>query len=1122
MLIRKRREGTSEKSAKTDIALAVDQRSVAVRLLKVLDEGGLESFRTTVFKEGASVNTFRSIDQQRAKFLHTAARLVTSMGSSRRIPTTHELMQLTLQLGEIWNKAEVLRVKHTMTSNHEPGAPIDSAHIQVSWGDFLYFLIAAVKEQLYNARVSEPVSTEGGVGNLNAGAKVLRTYRLQQPATKTNFKVEKMFLLPALGKNTIVSLVERDNHKLHLYSVTYINGLDRVLALEDIYTLEGHSAHVQCMVHLPDQMLVVVATTDQNICFWDVSVLENGNEDAKRLDAIRIVTKIRFDENICCVELVGRIGPASSNMEHILLFGGNSGNIYEFNLSIMEFVGQFCDPEHENHHSRVSNEAKSCSALCSIPSLRLVVSAGEDARLLAWDLSSIEPKVIRRFKGHMKPITSICFSKKNQLLVSVGFDRDVYMWNPYVDTAVARLSGHVAPIVFAAFAQHADEILSLSNDGVLKIWDLQDLICKQTLRTVKSKDSERLAHSINGFLHVDTPNVAHMLVVTDELKTYSTIEDIDSGIASRQVTVAVLYHELEGSFITASGRLIRVWHASTGKLIDSFEIEDDTQTMQSGSLLSGKQQPLAITCMAFDRHQKELFTGDINGCITARLLSGGSPIRHLQGHEGFEVISIACIERTPGYIVSCASNGQVRIHQVHNHTIHATVLTIKHPRLRAPPMRSSDQRHNKGQSKLRKAKSPVKSSPRRKMVTFGDNEAASCDGNSTGVSDSAHIIQTAFSVPLGLLATVGADNSICVWDVKGTFESRASPLGTFYDEIDGQVVSSVTFCGSYPILVSCNMAGRVSIWTVTPAPNPYQLVDSFLNNATRSDTRSVTAPLQLAFEDESGRLLSGDVDGWISVWNLANHLDLHGIERLRPSLLYANVLNEADTSTTDTDESDEDESTDGSTKPDDDGADEKKSSELNENLAVSSGVATFLTQTRDQRLLAQQQEQPLINRVASWRAHEDALNLLKVMQTASLRVPKKFKSAVPTKSSDVTGFPIIVTASFNRCVSLWTMEGHLLGKLSEKNLSVHAALIVPQDLRVANASIEGPNDYEWKLIYNAFDAQVKADRYTEVQRVVFAIRNASLESLQPAQRDFASEKGSSILVTGTGRSVREL
>ena len=56
--------------------------------------------------------------------------------------------------------------------------------------------------------------------------------------------------------------------------------------------------------------------------------------------------------------------------------------------------------------------------------------------------------------------------------------------------------------------------------------------------------------------------------------------------------------------------------------------------------------------------------------------------------------------------------------------------------------------------------------------------------------------------------------------------------------------------------------------------------------------------------------------------NLANHLDLHGIERLRLSLLYANVLNEADTSTTDTDESDEDESTDGSTKPDDDGADD--------------------------------------------------------------------------------------------------------------------------------------------------------------------------------------------------------
>jgi WD40 repeat protein len=1097
LLVRKRRNAIGDYLSYGENISTLSQRIVAVRFLEVLDGEGLETLRRTVFGDATDDSGDHSVGYRRAKFLHAAARLVTSANSSKVLPSNHELLQLVLQLGEIWNKAEVLRVKHAMTSNHKPGVPVDAGSVEVRWEDLL--------SQVARDNESEENEASSSKGSCMTTA---RSYSPQvHKVLPGAFKVDMVYNIANIGKNGVFAFTEMETHTLYLYTVSYVEGAERVLSLARAHALDDHRSRITCVLYLEVQMLLLACTLDQRLCFWDLSDLASETEDARRLGGVNVAKKAIAPETIHSAEYVEKIGPASNGMKHIVLLGGESGDVHMFDITLMKVMksGRFSDGPDKVH------KIGPVSGLCSISHLRLAASGGGDGQLILWDLSVAVPKRKRVLKGHTKPITSITFSEQHQFLVSVGFDKEIFIWNTYMEIAVSRLSGHISPIIHAVVAEYAAEILSVSNDGVLKVWDLQGLVCKQTLRMFKLDDDQ----TTSGFILLDTPDVAHALsVASSGVRVYSTIDaTVAPGVTGKDLTMSVLYHELEGWFVTASGRQIRIWNANTGKLLRTFEIDDDdndivvaTTMAPSGSfMLPLQRQPLAITCMAFDRHQKQLITGDIRGRVTARLLYGGSPIRHLQSHTS-EILSIVCIERLPGNLVSCSTNGEVRVHQVHNHTVHATVLTLMHPNPRVSPMRMPERACGPSIAMSKARHAPHR---RRKVVTFGDfvegaGEAQKEGRDPSGPTGHHCVILTAFSVPAGLLATVGSDNSICIWDMKLTSKPGSQPLGVCHDTIDGQVVSCVCFAGSFPVLISCNMSGRISIWTTPPHHEPYQLVDNFLNMTQLSEKQSIVAPLQLCFDEENGYLLSGDVSGWLTVWDLSRHLKAYGIERTRASLLYFDSLNDvADDSTTEEDESDS-----GSTRSYHD-------SGLSPGEAGNDAIATFLTQTKDQRNANQTRGmRATIKRVRSWWAHEYAVSFLNLMQTPSIRMNRHVKGLSRRRASNINGVSIVISGSFNRCISLWNMDGDLIGKLSEKYLRVPVELRTPENPMIANASVEGPNNYSWKLRHNPLEINVKADRFKEAQRVVSELRNTSLESLQHKTRCFESEKGSSTIVVG--------
>jgi transcription initiation factor TFIID subunit 5 len=66
-------------------------------------------------------------------------------------------------------------------------------------------------------------------------------------------------------------------------------------------------------------------------------------------------------------------------------------------------------------------------ALAFHPEGRILASAGDDAKIILWDLGS--GRKIKTLTGHIKPIWSLDFSQDGSVLASGSADNTVRIWN---------------------------------------------------------------------------------------------------------------------------------------------------------------------------------------------------------------------------------------------------------------------------------------------------------------------------------------------------------------------------------------------------------------------------------------------------------------------------------------------------------------------------------------------------------------------------------------------------------------------------------------------------------------------------------------------------------------------
>jgi WD40 repeat protein len=131
------------------------------------------------------------------------------------------------------------------------------------------------------------------------------------------------------------------------------------------------------------------------------------------------------------------------------------------------------------------------------PELRSVISCSADeVNSLVIAETDINQKIQLHSVSIPRGVQTFAVSKAPLFIITGGRDRLLRLWNPHrLETPTSSLEGHLAPIVDITINEASNQILSLSSDKVVKVWDSRKQCCLQTIsRNSREMPDDRLSN----------------------------------------------------------------------------------------------------------------------------------------------------------------------------------------------------------------------------------------------------------------------------------------------------------------------------------------------------------------------------------------------------------------------------------------------------------------------------------------------------------------------------------------------------------------------------------------------------------------------------------------------------
>lgn len=140
------------------------------------------------------------------------------------------------------------------------------------------------------------------------------------------------------------------------------------------------------------------------------------------------------------------------------------------------------------HNAPTSLAPATVTVLAYHPESNIVASGYSDGSIKVWDLASAS--VIMTFQGHKSGVSILKFDRTGARLVSGSFDSSIIMWDLVGEEGLFKLKGHKGQITGTELLSlHNNEdlsdsmedyLMSVSKDGLIKLWDLKSQQCVET------------------------------------------------------------------------------------------------------------------------------------------------------------------------------------------------------------------------------------------------------------------------------------------------------------------------------------------------------------------------------------------------------------------------------------------------------------------------------------------------------------------------------------------------------------------------------------------------------------------------------------------------------------------
>ncbi|CAJ1394642.1 unnamed protein product [Effrenium voratum] len=326
--------------------------------------------------------------------------------------------------------------------------------------------------------------------------------------------------------------------------------------------------------------------------------------------------------------------------KEILMVGDAKGYVSVFPLDANDWVDQESKPDGKpdsdgmkvKKSSRFKYHKDWVTKVGFVSQLQAMVTCSLDGDINICDIHTNQRKGRDPVRLHKKGVYSWCWCKSYKFFASGGSDRQIIIWNPYTQKAMNYLQGHNAPVFDVLVNESQHQLISMSVDKVVKVWDILNYQCIQTFTDkTEYKPEDRLtcmAFDEEGPALVLGSSLLNVLPVSVKVETSRT---------HLAPIVGALYNDVFHQVISGDNMgTISVWDVQTGKL--EFEFRRAHQDHK-------------MSCMAFDEPKRCLYTGGEDGLIKLWNFSSGQQLRSYTMRQPSEIRSLLWAREGPNNFV---------------------------------------------------------------------------------------------------------------------------------------------------------------------------------------------------------------------------------------------------------------------------------------------------------------------------------------------------------------------------------------------------------------------------------------------------------------------------------------